>query len=126
MECSSNRFAEVVVVALLGKLDHPSAASLQATLEPLAADAADREAPLLLDFAGVSYISSMGLRVLMVVAKAMRARRQRIGAAALQPAVAEIFAIARFNHVLEVFPSVRDALAALSPPALEAFDASRR
>jgi anti-sigma B factor antagonist/stage II sporulation protein AA (anti-sigma F factor antagonist) len=125
VECSSNRFAEVIVATLSGKLDHPSAASLQAALEPLAADAAGRNAPLVLDFAGVSYISSMGLRVLMVVAKAMRARHQRIAAAALQPAVAEIFAIARFNHVLEVFPGVRDALTALSPPAVQAFDASR-
>ena len=43
---------------------------------------------------------------------------------ALQPIVAEIFAISRFDSVLEVFPSVRDALAAMSPEALAAYDAA--
>ena len=56
----------------------------------------------------------MGLRVLMVAAKALRARGGRIAVAALQPVVAEIFDIARFGHVLEVFPTVDDALAALA------------
>jgi anti-anti-sigma regulatory factor len=42
--------------------------------------------------------------------------------AAMQPVVAEIFQIARFNLVFEAFPKVRDALAALSPAAAAAFD----
>jgi anti-anti-sigma factor len=126
VEVSSKRFADVVVAAPSGKLDHPSAAALEAALAPLVAQAVKDGAPLVLDFAGVTYISSMGLRVLMVAAKAMRAQGRRIAAAALAPTVAEIFAIARFNHVLEVFPSVHDALAALSAPALAAYDARPR
>ena len=59
----------------------------------------------------------------MIAAKQMRARGARIAVAALQPVVAEIFAISRFDNVLDVFPSVRDAVAKLSPPALAALDA---
>ena len=65
------------------------------------------------------------LRVLMVAAKNLHARNARIAVAALQPVVVEIFDIARFAHVLEVFPTVRDAVAALSPSALAAWDATR-
>lgn len=126
MEFSSKRFAEVVVAVPSGKLDHPSAAALEAALRPLIAEGAKDGTPLVIDFAGVTYISSMGLRVLMVAAKAMRGHGRRIAAAALAPTVAEIFAIARFNHVLEVFPSVRDALAALSATAVAAYDAGPR
>jgi anti-anti-sigma factor len=79
---------------------------------------------LVLDFSRVSYISSMGLRVLLVAAKQMRACNARIAIAALQPVVSEIFAIARFNHVLEVFPDVRTALEHISGPALAAYDAA--
>jgi anti-anti-sigma factor len=79
---------------------------------------------VVLDFADVEYISSAGLRVLMIAAKQMRARDAKIAVAALQPMVAEIFAISRFDRVLEVFPSVRSALEQLSPPALEAFAAA--
>ena len=49
----------------------------------------------MLDFADVEYISSAGLRVLMIAAKQMRARDAKIAVAALQPMVAEIFAISR-------------------------------
>ena len=60
----------------------------------------------------------------MIAAKEMRARRARIAVARLQPVAAEIFAISRFDKVLEVFPAVRDALAAISPTALAAYDAA--
>ena len=79
----------------------------------------------MLDFTGVEYISSMGLRVLMVAAKQMKSRNAAVAVAGLQPEVAEIFEIARFRFVVDVFPSVRDALVALSAPAAAAYDASR-
>jgi anti-anti-sigma regulatory factor len=59
----------------------------------------------------------------MMASRQMRARGERIAATALQPVVREIFEIARFQHVVEVFPTLRDTLAALSPAALAAFEA---
>jgi anti-anti-sigma regulatory factor len=44
--------------------------------------------------------------------------------AALQPVVNEIFEISRFNAVFPIYPGVREALAELSPPALDALDAA--
>ena len=52
------------------------------------------------------------------------ARVARIGVATLQPVVAEIMAISRFGTVVEVFATVRDALAAISPAALAAYEAN--
>ena len=124
MDIASRRLADVVVVAPAGPIDHPNAQHLERALAPILAPDANDAAALVLDFGGVGYVSSMGLRVLMVAAKALRARNSRIAVAALQPVVAEIFDIARFTHVLEVFPSVRDALAAVSAPALAAWDAT--
>jgi anti-anti-sigma regulatory factor len=57
----------------------------------------------------------------MIAAKQMRARKGRVAAVALQPIVAEIFAISRFDSVFEIFPSLREALAAMSPEALAAY-----
>ncbi|HVO88008.1 MAG TPA: STAS domain-containing protein [Casimicrobiaceae bacterium] len=123
MQFSSRRFADVVVARPEGKIDHPNAHRLEEALAPTLVDTTI--AALICDFSDVGYISSMGLRVLMVAAKKLRADGNRIAVASLQPVVEEIFSIARFNHVLEVFPSVRDALQALSEPALRAYDASR-
>jgi len=125
VEFSSRKLDDVVLAVPVGQIDHPNAQQLQQALTPILDDTSAGKTALVLDFTGVTYISSMGLRVLMVAAKQMRSRSARMAVAALQPVVAEIFDIARFRHVVEVFPSVRDALQALSAPALEAYDASR-
>jgi len=123
---SSRRLADVVVVAPVGPVDHFAAQQLQSELAPVLDEASATKAALVFDLSEVDYISSMGLRVLMVAAKQIRARNARIAAASLQPVVEEIFDIARFKHVLEVFPSVRAALQAMSDPALAAYDAIAR
>lgn len=123
MEFSSLRFADVIVVAPVGRIDHSTADALQLRLEPLLVAAAGMSGAVVLDLARVEYVSSVGLRVVMMAAKHLKARKARIAAAALQPVVREIFEIARFNHVVEMFPSTRDALQEFSEPALAAFDA---
>jgi len=117
LDVTSRTFGNVVVVAPAGRADLTGSAALESALAPLWARA--DVSGLVLDFAG-----SVGLRVLMIAAKEMRARRARIAVAGLQPVAAEIFAISRFDKVLEVFPVVRDALAAISPTALAAYDAA--
>jgi len=124
MEISSRQFVDVVVAAPVGRIDHYSAGRLETALIPLLERSAINKRAVVLDFAGVEYISSVGLRVLMVAAKQMRAHDAKIAVAGLQPVVAEIFAISRFDRVLDVYPSVRNALEKLSAPALEAFNAA--
>jgi Anti-anti-sigma regulatory factor (antagonist of anti-sigma factor) len=66
---------------------------------------------VILDLAAVDYISSVGLRALMLVARQIKEQGRRIAVAALQPSVAEVFKISRFNLVYQVFQGVDDALA---------------
>jgi anti-anti-sigma factor len=124
MEISTRQFVDVLVAAPVGRIDHYNAGQLEEALIPLSERSGINKWAVVLDFAGVEYISSIGLRVLMVAAKQMRAHDARIAVAGLQPVVAEIFAISRFDRVLDVYPSVRSALEKLSAPALEAFNAA--
>jgi anti-sigma B factor antagonist len=126
MEFSSRSLADVVVARPVGQIDHANAQALQQALTPILNEPPAGTVGLVLDLAGVEYISSMGLRVLMVAAKQMRARSARTAVTELRPVVKEIFDIARFNHVTEVFPSLRAALQALSPAALAVYDAEAR
>jgi len=120
MDFSSRRYADVVVARPVGRIDHAAASELEQALAPsLAADAGN--SALLIDLSGVEYVSSVGLRVLMIAAKAMRARNARIAVCGLRPIVAEIFGISRFDALLDVHPSFETALAKLSPAALEAW-----
>lgn len=123
MEFTSRRLADVVVAVPAGQIDHVNAKQFELALMPLVVEAAAEKRPLVLDFAGVDYISSMGLRILMLAAKEMRAGHAPIAVAAVQPAVEEIFEIARFKFILDVVPSVRAALAKVSAPAAAAYDA---
>jgi anti-sigma B factor antagonist len=122
VQFSSLRYVDVVIAAPYGRIDHSSADAFQQALAPVLQDIDARQGMLLLDFAAVEYISSVGLRVLMVAAKHLRGRSSRIAVAALQPVVGEILEISRFHHVVEVFPNVREALLALSGAAASAFD----
>ncbi len=124
MELASKRFADTVALFATGRIDHATAEPFKAALAPhLATCAAGRDC-LVLDLGGVEYISSVGLRVLMLASKQAKAQGGSLAVTDLQPVVREIFEISRFNLVLEVFPTLREALAKLSPPALTAFDAA--
>ncbi len=121
MEFSSRQFADVTVAAPVGRIDHAGAAVLEAALKPLLGLSAAGKNALVLDFAGVEYISSVGLRVLMIAAKEMKGHGARIVVAGSQPVVAEIFKISRFDRVLELAPSARKAVEWLSQAALAAW-----
>ena len=122
MDVTTRHFGNVTVVAATGRVDQSSASELESALSRLWGS--PDVASLVLDFSGVEYISSVGLRVLMIAARHIRGRRARIAVTGLQAVVAEIFAISRFNTVLEVFPTVRDAIVALSPEGAAAYDAA--
>jgi anti-anti-sigma factor len=121
MEFVSRRAADIVIAAPAGRIDHASAEGSRLALEALLADCAEGKDGVVLDLSAVEYISSVGLRVLMMAAKQVRAQKGRIVVAAMQPVVKEIFDISRFNMVYESFDSVPAALDKLSPAARAAY-----
>jgi len=103
------------VLRVRGRLDHSHAKDFEAALGPHLAECTATGPPLVLDFSGVIYISSVGLRVLLLAAKQVKAQQGRIAIAALTPIVTEVFQVSHFNLVLSVFPDVAAAAAALAP-----------
>ena len=122
MPLSSSRFADVVVLAVSGRIDHATAEAFKADLAPHLARCAAGQDSVVLDFAGVDYVSSAGLRVLMLAAKQAKAQQGYLALAAVQPLVLEILEISKFTLVLRLEPSVRDAVAAASAAGLAALD----
>jgi anti-sigma B factor antagonist len=113
MELSSARHGDVVVLSARGRIDHASAEAFKTALGPYLAQSGPGR-PLVLDLAGVDYIASVGLRVLMLASRQARAQGGTIVVAALAPLVREIFEISKFTLVFPCFPSVADALADLA------------
>jgi anti-sigma B factor antagonist/stage II sporulation protein AA (anti-sigma F factor antagonist) len=118
LQIATRQVADAVIAMPAGRIDHRSAAEFEAALTPLVSAAVAAKGALVLDFSRIEYISSVGLRVLMIAAKKMREREAPLLVAALQSVVAEIFAISRFDRILTVTATLDEALALGSPAAL--------
>ena len=121
MQIAVRQFADTTVVAPGERIDHRSAPALEAALLPLVSQAIAAKGALVLDFSAVAYISSVGLRVLMIAAQQMRQAQAPLLVAGLQSVVAEIFSISRFDKVIPVCATLEEALGKASPAALTAY-----
>ncbi len=117
MESIVQTVANVVIVQVDGRVDHSTAPAFGSVLLPHIEGCAGDEKKLVVDLSKVNYMSSAGLRVLMIAAKGCRKQAGKVVLAGLQPSVLEVFKIGRFDMVLDTYPTVRDALAAISPAA---------
>lgn len=122
MECKVRTLANVVLIEIAGRIDHGTAPAFGSALLPHVEGCTGETKKLLLDLGAVNYMSSAGLRVLMIAAKGCRKQSGKMALAGLQPTIKEIFKIGRFDMVLETFASVREALAAIAPAAVASYD----
>jgi anti-sigma B factor antagonist len=124
MALPARTFANAVILGVVGRLDQDNCDAFRADLMAHVDRSARDGGVVILDLAGLEYVSSAGLRCFMLASREAKAQHGRIAMAALQPMVAEIFEISHFNMVFQVFPTVREALAAASVEAAAAFDAA--
>lgn len=98
---------------LHGRLDaRHSAAALAAVRTALD----DGARAVLLDLSDVSFISSSGLRDLIVLLRRVRAVGGELRLCALQPLVAEVFALTGFVQLFPIHPTAADGLRAFGGP----------
>lgn len=116
-------FGDVAVIKPTGRIDHNSADALQETLLPEVQAQIGNRRTVILDMGDIPYMSSAGLRVLMMASREAKKGGGRVLIAALQPNMEEIFEISRFNMVFDTFDSVATALGGISQTALAEFKA---
>ncbi len=97
-----------------GRLDFAAAAAFQAQIEQLLAGAATAPAAVILDCAGLDYVSSAGLRVFLLAARAAQRTGRSFAVCALKPAVRDVFDLSGFNKIITVHA---DRTAALAQPS---------
>ena len=102
MEIAQVEMGGALVVAPVGRVDSTTSETLERALAA-ALDGGTRR--LVVDFTGVTYISSVGLRVLLVVAKRMRTERGVLVLCGLGDAVRQVFDLAGFLPLFAVEPS---------------------
>ena len=115
-------YADVVVLRLTGRLDQENSPALQERLEAVIKRLnASRSAGLAIDMTSVPYMSSAGLRALMIAAKEIRAAGMKLVVVGLRPVVREVFQISRFDKVIPIHDRLAAALGAISGPAAAAY-----
>ncbi|MEO5676914.1 MAG: STAS domain-containing protein [Usitatibacter sp.] len=122
MNVSSRHFANAIAVHVAGRLDQDTCEAFRGQLMGFVDAAGRNGGAIVLDLSALEYVSSAGLRCFMLASRQAKAQHGRIFVAALQPMVSEIFEISHFNLVFQVFPTLGDAMAAVSPEAAQAFE----
>lgn len=101
----------VTVIAPAGRIDTGTAPEAEAAIEAALAGGARR---LLVDLSGVPYVSSMGLRILLLAAKRLQGPDERFGLSGLAPEVEKVMRLTGFSSILSIYPDRGSAIAALS------------
>ena len=109
MELSDKHVDSAVILTVTGRVDMATSEAFREHLLAMLPGGL----PLVVDFSGVDYVSSAGLRALMLASKQARSAGSILVIAALQPVVLEIFQISRFDKVLVCHTTVDAALAAV-------------
>ncbi len=96
------------IATLRGQLNSANAASVESELLTLVNQGTKH---WLLDFSALDYISSAGLRVVLVLAKRLRQESGKLVLCGMQPHVREVFDISGFLTILTVEPGRSEGLA---------------
>lgn len=112
MDISINQESGVRIVTISGRVDSSTSPQLDQALKDCFAG--DSQSPLVLDFAEVSFLSSAGLRVLLLAAKTARQQNLNLAICSLIPPIQEIFEMSGFMGIMDVHADREQALAAVA------------
>jgi anti-anti-sigma factor len=113
MQISETRQDSVVVVRPVGRIDSTTSPALDAHLVGLAKEGQHR---VVVDLAGVDYISSAGLRVMLSLAKRTKEAKGKLALAGLGDSVRQVFELAGFLPLFVVEATGDAAAARVSAP----------
>lgn len=108
MDIETRQETQYVVVAPKGRIDAVTAAEFEAALRDLIGKTGCK--CLILNFGGIEYISSAGLRAVLAVAKVLKAGGGVLIFASLRDAVLNVFKIAGFEAMFPVCPTEEAAI----------------
>jgi len=110
MQITEQQTGDLVIVGLSGRLD---AASAKAVEDALLSHVDAGACRLVLDMADLDFISSIGLRVLLLVAKRLKASQGVVCVCALRSQTEQVFEISGLKDLLPIFETRDRAIAGM-------------
>ncbi len=111
MAVTSERQGGTLIAHVEGRVDGSNAREFQGDLESAIND---DDRIVVLDLAQLSYISSAGLRVILMVAKTLQRQQAKFAVCGLSEMIREVFQVSGFDKIIPTHNSKEDALAALA------------
>lgn len=107
MEIKENKIDGQIVVALTGRIDSTAAVEFEEKLIEIIDTGCHT---MLVDFHSVQFISSAGLRVLLLAAKKVKPYGGKILLCEMSKDVREVFDISGFSSIFEIHTTVNEAV----------------
>jgi anti-anti-sigma factor len=107
MHIGEERTEGTVILGLSGRLDATTAKMFEERILGVIGSAAPR---LVVDLAQLEYISSAGLRVLLLAAKRLAGTERKMVLCSLQEQVRQVFDIAGFSAIFSIYNLREDAI----------------
>lgn len=103
---------EILILQFTGRLD---AISTPETEKKVLTYINAGQRKIILDFSGVDYISSAGMRMLLITTKKLKSISGQLVLCSITTNVMDVFKMSGFDHVLEMTKTKEDAINQLYP-----------
>ena len=107
MDVTFETINEATVAIITGRIDSTTSKDLENKLIPIINSGTRK---LVVDFAKVDFISSAGLRILLITAKKLKQVDGKMALCCMKDAIKEVFDIAGFSSIIPIFPTREEAL----------------
>ena len=107
IELKEEKKGDVLVLRLRGRLDAISSPSAE---KKVFESINSGMVKLLIDFSGVSYLSSAGMRMLLSVSKKLKTLSGKLVICSISSNVMDVLKMSGFDHVLEIAATENDGL----------------
>ncbi|MCK5521402.1 MAG: STAS domain-containing protein [Candidatus Marinimicrobia bacterium] len=106
MQLKASELEGVYIVTIEGNVDTNSAPEVKSGLDKIINSGASK---LILDLQLMDYISSAGLRILLITGKQLKGSNGELRLSRMNESVKDVFDISGFSSIFNIFDSVEDA-----------------
>jgi len=110
MKITTEKTEKVLVIHPEGRLDAITAGEFEKEVTPLIQQTGQN---VLIDFGKIDYISSAGLRTMLIVAKEQKQKGNSLAICCLNETILEVFRISGFDTIIPIYPALEEGLSFL-------------
>ncbi len=110
MKISTEITSGLLVIHAEGRLDAITSPEFEKEVMPMIQQSGQ---PVLIDFGKLDYISSAGLRTLLLISKEIKKNNNALALCCLNEAIVEVFSISGFNTIISVYPTIEEGVSSL-------------